>query len=344
MYNSASRIRRSLDSVLSQTYGDFEIVIVDDGSQDDGGDIALQYDDERIRLTRQENKGVSAARNRGIAEARGEIVAFLDADDEWRPNHLETLVELYDFCDSGGVYTTGCVLCEEDFSLPTEVFADAKKDIHVIVADPFLAWTFMQFNNSSTTAVRKSVLEAEGGFPEGVSSGEDLSLWIRLAARYPVVASPKATAVFYQTGIEGKPRYKKWEQRIVPAIKAAELLQPGLRGISANPISIRKYIRHRIRLIFWSYVSADAREPLKTALENSDAKRFTPICHVLVRTPFIWPLLRKLSIVNRFFHSRLYLQLRGGEIRKRGAVIRLVQHDKGSWKIWGRYLRKKLGV
>ena len=94
LWNKAPYVGRCLDSVAAQTYRDFEAVVVDDGSTDDGPERVAAYADGRIRLVRQPNGGVAVARNRGVSEARGEWVAFLDADDEWAPDHLATLVDL----------------------------------------------------------------------------------------------------------------------------------------------------------------------------------------------------------------------------------------------------------
>jgi len=89
LYNKAPYVRRALDSVAAQTFGDFELIVVDDGSTDEGASVVESFGDGRVRLIRQENTGPGAARNRGINEARGEVLAFLDADDEWLPTYLE---------------------------------------------------------------------------------------------------------------------------------------------------------------------------------------------------------------------------------------------------------------
>src|SRR6185312_7639068 len=85
LYNKAPFITRALDSIAAQTYRNFEAIIVDDGSTDGSGDIAASYPDPRFRVIRQTNAGPGAARNRGVDEAKGEVLAFLDADDEWLP-------------------------------------------------------------------------------------------------------------------------------------------------------------------------------------------------------------------------------------------------------------------
>jgi glycosyltransferase involved in cell wall biosynthesis len=91
LYNKRSYIGRALDSVLHQSFQDFEIIVVDDGSTDNGAEVVKSYDDPRIRLIRQENKGVSVARNTGADRATADFIAFLDADDEWMPRQLETV-------------------------------------------------------------------------------------------------------------------------------------------------------------------------------------------------------------------------------------------------------------
>ena len=106
LYNKKESVAHTLKCVLMQTYQDFEVVVVDDGSTDGSAEIVEGVDDGRIRLIRQENGGVSAARNRGIKEAKREYVAFLDADDEWKPEHLQTLVGLMEKYPQCGAYST----------------------------------------------------------------------------------------------------------------------------------------------------------------------------------------------------------------------------------------------
>jgi glycosyltransferase involved in cell wall biosynthesis len=92
LYNKGPWIERAMQSIASQTFSDFEAIVVDDGSTDDGPRIAAQFHDQRFRLVRQENAGPGAARNRGLAQASASLVAFLDADDEWLPDYLERAV------------------------------------------------------------------------------------------------------------------------------------------------------------------------------------------------------------------------------------------------------------
>ena len=112
LLNKASHISRALDSVFAQTVQDFEIIVVEGGSTDNSPEIVRGFRDPRIRLILQDKKrpGVSAARNIGIHESRSEFIAFLDADDEWRPRFLETIIRLRQRFPDAGLYATSYCL------------------------------------------------------------------------------------------------------------------------------------------------------------------------------------------------------------------------------------------
>lgn len=243
LYNKAASIARALDTVLAQTYQDFEVVVVDDGSTDEGGAIVEQYADPRIRLIRQDNAGVSAARNRGIEEAKGEYVAFLDADDEWRSEYLgvqHQLTEKYPQCDvfatnyefrglSGYVVSTilrKLPSKDEDFEL-TNYFEVAYS------SHPPL-WT-------SAVMVCKAALKSIGGFPVGIRSGEDLLTWARLAIKYKIAYTTHSLAI-YNLG-EG------YDKKNPPPRRQDESDPVGKQLLDmyhTNPrvVGLRKYISH----------------------------------------------------------------------------------------------------
>ena len=106
-HNSLRYLPETLDSVLAQTFDDFEVVLVDDGGDDDLAGWLSGRPDERVRIVRQDNAGVSAARNRGIAESRGDLVAFIDSDDVWLPETLAELAACYDRDARIGLAYTG---------------------------------------------------------------------------------------------------------------------------------------------------------------------------------------------------------------------------------------------
>jgi hypothetical protein len=202
LYNNVHDVLRAVHSVLQQRVFDFELIVVNDGSTDGGEKIVRELNDGRIRVVDQENKGVSAARNRGVAEAKGELVAFLDADDEWKPNFLETIERLHRVFSTCTVFATHYVYRELDGStrspilrrVPHGEWEGILENYFDVAAhsDPPL-W-------SSAIAVKKSALLAVGGFPDGIAIGEDLLTWARLAVNYQIAFSKKQCAVFWLRG------------------------------------------------------------------------------------------------------------------------------------------------
>lgn len=198
LYNKAATIERAINSVLNQTVQDFELIVVNNGSTDGGEKIVRQIEDNRLKLVEQENKGVSMARNRGVEAAQSEWVAFLDADDEWRPTFLETVLHLKEQYPDCSVCATAYQRCNangvtEDIKLqkvPSE--ESYRMDNYFEVASlsdpPFCSISVM---------VRKASLEAFGGFPKGVHQGEDLLTWARLASKYEIAYCPIAQSIFY---------------------------------------------------------------------------------------------------------------------------------------------------
>ena len=106
LYNKGPYIVRAIDSVLQQTNQNFEIIVIDGGSEDDGPKIVKEFNNPRIHLLVQSGKGVSNARNEAVNCAKNEYIAFLDADDEWMPKHLETILGLIEKYPQAGMYTT----------------------------------------------------------------------------------------------------------------------------------------------------------------------------------------------------------------------------------------------
>jgi len=168
----------AIESVRSQTFSNFEIVVVDDGSTDSSPAKLARFNDPRLRIIRQTNAGVSIARTRAMREAQGTYVAFLDADDIWRPDHLFHLMQLSQRFKGAALYGNAFV---EDLARSRET-AVSNAVQYRIVEDYFLecAKGRAPFYTSSCMVLREYALEL-GGFPSGNISGEDLALWIKLA-------------------------------------------------------------------------------------------------------------------------------------------------------------------
>jgi len=197
LYNKVRYIKRALDSVLAQTHRDFEVIVVNDGSTDGSERIVEQYTDPRIRLVNQANAGECAARNRGIGESRADLIAFLDADDEWLPEFLVTILCLANHYPDCGIYATGKIIRMQDgHELKLKYPGIPDVPWEGVISNYFLARK-SQPVNSSNCAVPKRVLEHVGYFPVGERHGGDLDTWCRIALKYRVALSTCPRAVMY---------------------------------------------------------------------------------------------------------------------------------------------------
>lgn len=205
LYNKAPYILCTIQSVLAQSFTDFEVLVVDDGSSDGGAELVKAMDDPRIRLIHQVNAGVSAARNRGIALAQGEWVAFLDADDWHHPNHLKCLLDVNDAWPQADAIATDYILVtdtkEGPWPPPWQTDIDTPK-IELITDLP-RRWMVGPTLCSSSVAVRKQRLQQmQPCFPIGESQAEDLDFWFRLGEQTPI-ALAHAPLVAYRIDVDG---------------------------------------------------------------------------------------------------------------------------------------------
>jgi glycosyltransferase involved in cell wall biosynthesis len=179
--NRAELLPRAIRSVLSQSFADFELLVVDDGSDVGNGAIVESFADARIVYTRHPfRRGGAAARNTGIARARAEYVAFLDDDDEWLPDKLARQVELMRKSSPAvGASYTGCLVVESNSGRIRRQIAPRRngKLYPAILADNFIGGT-------SSVIAKKSSLERVGSFDESLPSFQDYDLWIRLAREF----------------------------------------------------------------------------------------------------------------------------------------------------------------
>jgi glycosyltransferase involved in cell wall biosynthesis len=178
-YNRAPVIERAVDSVLSQSFRDFELLVVDDGSEDNTAEILLKYGHE-IRVITQPNQGVSAARNRGIRESTGKLSAFLDSDDEWLPEKLETQVSLYDEIGPRFVCHT-----EEIWERNGKIVNPKSK--HAKQGGRFFERALeLCLISPSSVMISRDLLDETGLFDESLPAAEDYDLWLRITAFYDV--------------------------------------------------------------------------------------------------------------------------------------------------------------
>lgn len=182
LFNKGFIISETLQSVLAQTFTDFEIIIVNDGSTDNGFEIVSKFTDNRIKLFQQENKGAAAARNLGIEKATGELIAFLDADDYWFPNHLEELFKLYtDFPNCGMYGSRYFMKISNEKTIKTTYLPSISNDFRGILPDFFKASKAYRVGLTSAIAIPKMILKNNFLFNLEISSGQDLELYTKIA-------------------------------------------------------------------------------------------------------------------------------------------------------------------
>jgi GT2 family glycosyltransferase len=191
LFQKADVIGQTIEAVLRQTYPLFELIVVDDGSTDGGGDVVAAFEDRRIRLIRQGNAGASAARNRGVAAARGDWIAFLDADDLWAGRHLENLMAAASRGDAVAVFANHLLASRSAPVMKADV-PDQRVD------DPFafVLATYPYAVHPSSLMVERAALIRAGLFPVGAVMGEDTDTWCRLAFEGPFRYVAEPTAVY----------------------------------------------------------------------------------------------------------------------------------------------------
>jgi glycosyltransferase involved in cell wall biosynthesis len=174
-YNAAKTITRAINSVLAQSYHSIEVIVVDDGSNDDTTECLKSFG-KNVSLISQANKGVSAARNRGVQAAKGEWIAFLDADDEWHPRKLEFQIQYLNVLPNLILISTSDVIVRTGQNI---AFCEVKEK------PKYSLWKhkmFLRRNdiNASSVLVNRKAYETFGGFDEALINGEDRDLWLRL--------------------------------------------------------------------------------------------------------------------------------------------------------------------
>lgn len=196
VFNKAEYIEETLKSALKQKYQNFEIIIIDDGSTDESIKKIVQFSDSRITLLKQENKGVSAARNLGIRQAKGELIAFLDADDYWFSNHLEELYQLYIDFPNCGMYCNLYTIKTTEKHFQEVTFRGIEKTFRGIVPNYFYSNKPFRIAWTSVLAVPKTILDFFDGFNDQATIGEDIELWTQIGIHHPVALSSTTTAIY----------------------------------------------------------------------------------------------------------------------------------------------------
>lgn len=216
-YNYARYVAEAIDSVLAQTRPPLEIIVVDDGSTDATAEVLATFGD-RIRVLRQQNQGVSVARNRGVAEARGEYIAFMDADDVWKPRKLELQMARFDADPSLGLVACGLETFDaEGRTLDVRIKAtEGRVASALLLLEPDVI-----HGPGSTMVVPKRIAEEVGGFDGRLFPAEDWDFCYRIATRYPVASVAVSLVRYRLHGSGGHTHIARMEKGMLQAFEKA---------------------------------------------------------------------------------------------------------------------------
>jgi glycosyltransferase involved in cell wall biosynthesis len=251
LYNKERHIERALESVFAQTYKNYELIVIDDGSTDNSVNIVEEISrNHDIRIFHEENSGVSTARNKGIAEARYDYIAFLDSDDAWNPMFLEKIVSLINKFPQAGAYVTAYDIIRKEGREYTPRFAYLPKDTEeVLIPNYFISMLYGDpMITSSSVCIKKETFEKAGYFPVEERLGEDKDMWARIALEYPIAFSWYIGATYFEnadnrTCLKYIPNYERYfiktlQKKLDANEVGDEFKEDVIRYISKNLIQL----------------------------------------------------------------------------------------------------------
>jgi glycosyltransferase involved in cell wall biosynthesis len=299
VHNRAPTLRRAIDSVLAQTYQDFELIVVDDGSTDGSASVAAAVIDKRIAVVQHTcNRGASAARNTGIQATRAPYVAFLDSDDVWLPTKIERQLGVFGSSDTGvALVYTGV----------ERIFADGTTTCHVPKRQRHLERALLLANVIGETSVgmlRRSALDAVGGFDESLPSSQDLDLWLRVCTQFPAAAVPEVLV-----RIDKGDNPDRVSANVARTIRGRELYGQKHRDKLIHHGVLHEYLRETGW--WWQHRAGDVKSARRLYREALAARPLAPLTHVLLLSsyaPHSW--LRKAANAKRYLNELRFSRVR----------------------------------
>lgn len=268
VYNGEKTIQETIRSVLSQTFPDFELIVINDGSQDKTLEVVSTIRDPRLKIFSYPNAGVAASRNRGFLHSSGQFIAFLDADDLWTPDKLEAqLKALQEDPGAGVAYSWSNFISESNQVLQAGRRLTWSGNVH----SKILVINFLE--HGSNPLIRREALETVGGFEESLPPADDWDMWIRLAAKYPFVVVTAPQILYRVSTNSQSSNVVKLEAACLQVIERAFNQAPEeLRSLKKRSLSeIYKYLTFKClegqptqqrslqaARYFWRSISADS--------------------------------------------------------------------------------------
>jgi glycosyltransferase involved in cell wall biosynthesis len=272
VYNGEKTIRETIESVLNQTLSDLEIIIINDGSQDSTLEMVSSLKDLRVKTFSYPNKGLSASRNRGISQASGDYIAFIDADDLWTPDKLEAQFNALQANPQAAVaYSWTNYIDEFGQFLCQGLHSNYTGDVY----NKLLVTNLLE--NGSNPLIRRQVFTQVSGFDESLRAGEDWDMYLRLAAQYHFVVVP-APQILYRLSVNSMSSNVTQQE--------AECLKVIERAFNQAPASVQ-HLRKTSLANLYKYL-------ILKALEGSPEPRLG-----LVSARFLWHIIRNYPALLR---------------------------------------------
>jgi Glycosyltransferases involved in cell wall biogenesis len=242
LFNKEKYIAATIKSVLKQSYADYELVIIDDGSTDKSVKIVQSFSDPRIRLIQQANQGVSKARNIGVEKAKNSVISFLDGDDEWKENFLETIVALINKYPEAGIYGVSYFTRFNQENRITTHKNDLKEGWEGIINDYVEYFHKRIAIHSSSFAIKKEAFYSVGGFRVGDIMSEDLLFVLQVLYKNKL-AYKNICCVYYNQGFDGQVTSRQFEY-------SKDSLMNGIRRMLATEKGLTTEDRKVLKTVF----------------------------------------------------------------------------------------------
>lgn len=198
LYNKAPYVAKAIESVLGQTYRDFEVIVIDDGSIDQSLEVAKTFENKSITIVSQPNSGVSTARNNGVKLAKYPYICFLDADDWWHPTFLEEMKRLITDFPDAGIYGSGYYIVKNGQERIAPIGVPQGFERGIIDYCEVYAKTLCMPLTSISVVIPKHIFDEEKGFKSQLKFGEDFDLWIRIILKHKAILVNKPLAYYNQ--------------------------------------------------------------------------------------------------------------------------------------------------
>jgi glycosyltransferase involved in cell wall biosynthesis len=272
VYNSMAYLPQALESVIQQTYQDFEVLIIDDGSTDQIKSWSQTLSDPRIHFFSQSNQGISAARNTGLQEAKGRYISFLDADDIWQPKKLIKQLEQLESDPDIGLSYTWAVSIDPKGQILGRIFNGSLKR---------QAWSQLVVRNAipsaSVAVVRRSCLEKIGGFDTDLSHVNDRDMWLRIAKDYEVACVPEVLVLKRQHAHNVSRNWRAIEQASKQVLeKAFSSPPPDLKEDELHSLQKASYAQLNF-LLAWKPLQCKSPDPSKAMAFYCKALQQNPL-------------------------------------------------------------------